>query len=163
MKLYEITEEMKAVQALVDSGDMTDEMVADTLEALSGEFEDKARAVLMVRQGILADVAGVDKELERLNKLKTAYNNDAERLVDYLKTNMLRLEKDKVDLGIFKLTLRKPIKKLAEVDESKVPDQFFQIIPEQKKLDKRALLAAVKAVETDCAELTDSERSLQVR
>lgn len=163
MKLYEITEEMKAVQALVDRGDMTDEMVADTLEALSGEFEDKARAVLMVRQGILADVAGVEKELERLNKLKTACNNDAERLADYLKNNMLRLEKDKADLGIFKLTLRKPARKLGEIEEWKIPEQFFTVIPESKKLDKRALLAAVKAGETDCVELIDGERSLQIR
>ena len=76
---------------------------------------------------------------------------------------MLALDKDKADLGLFKLTLRKATDKLGTIDESKVQGQFWITIPESKKLDKKALLAYVKVNDMDGVELTKSERSLTIK
>ncbi|MDB4261572.1 siphovirus Gp157 family protein [bacterium] len=163
MKLYEITAEMRELQVMADIGELTQEMIADTLEALDCEFEKKAEAALMVRQGMLAEVAGIDSEIKRLESLKAAPAASAVRLTEYIKSNMLVLGKDKADLGLFKVTLRKATDKLGTIDEDKVPSEFWSIVPESKKIDKRALLAYAKVNDIDGVEITKSERSLTIK
>ena len=163
MKLYEITEEMRSLQALADTGELTLEMIGDTMDSLECMFEKKAEAALMVRQGMLAEVAGIDSEIERLEALKAAPMASAVRLVEYIKSNMLALNKDRANLGLFKLTLRKPTDKLGDIDEAKVPSQFWVTVPESKKIDKRALLAYAKVNEMDGVVLAKSDRSLTIK
>ncbi len=163
MKLYEITNEMRELQALADTGELTLEMIGDTMDSLECMFEKKAEAALMVRQGMLAEVAGIDNEIERLEALKAAPMASAVRLVEYIKSNMLALNKDKANLGLFKLTLRKPTKMLGWVDTPRVPDQFWVTVPESKKIDKRALLAYAKVNDIDYVDLDDSDRSLTIK
>lgn len=163
MKLYEITEEMKELQALVDSEELTAEMVADTMEAMQCEFNEKAVACLKVRQNLLADVADIDREVERLTALKKSPLNGIDRITDYLKRNMTETGQDKLDLGVFRVTLKKPTKQLGMIDETKVPADYWTVIPESKKLDKRKLLADAKENHFDFVELVDSSRALIIR
>lgn len=163
MRLFDIAEEMKGLQSLVDSGEMTANDIKDTLEGVEASFDDKCRATLKVRQALLGDVAAIDNEIARLNELKKAPQNSADRLAEYLKDTMIAVEKDKLDLGIFRVTLRKASMQLGSVDESKIPEMYFQHIPETKKLDKRALLAAVKNGDTDCVKLIEGKRGLVIK
>ncbi len=163
MKLYEITENMKGLQRLAESGELDEQTLADTMEGLDAEFKDKAKAVLQVRQSMLADVATIEKEIDRLISLKMAPNNAAERLSKYLRDGMLLTGTDKMDLGLFKVTLKKASKKLGSIDESKVNESFFTVVPETVKLDKRALLAAAKLEAIDGVELIESERALMIK
>lgn len=163
MKLYEITENMAGLQALADTEDLSPELIADTMEGLQAEFSEKAVAVLQVRASMLGEVAMIDNEIERLVSLKKTPENNAKWLTEYLKTNMLATKTDKLDLGVFKVTLRKAMKKLGEVDESKIADTYWTVVPETKKLDKRLLLKDAKDVPIDGVEIVDSERSLQIK
>lgn len=70
---------------------------------------------------------------------------------------------EKIDLGLFKLTLKKPTKQLGEIDESKINDKYFIVVPEIKKLDKRLLLSEAKLEEIDGVELVDSKRALLIK
>lgn len=163
MKLYEITENMAGLQALADTEDLSPEMIADTMEGLQAEFSEKATAVLQVRASMLGEVAMIDNEIERLVSLKKTPENNANRLTEYLKANMLATKTDKLDLGIFKVTLRKASKKLGEIDESKISNTYWTIIPSTKKLDKRLLLAAAKEAPIDGVEIIDSERAISIK
>jgi len=163
MKLYEITDDMREIQALVESGELTQEMVADTMEGLEGQFNDKARATLKVRQAMLGDIASIDLELERLTNLKKSLKGNVEWLMEYIKNNMLISGNDKLDLGIFKVTLRKSTEQLGEVDESKLDEKYFSVIPESRKLDKKALLKDAKVSSINGVKLTESKRSLTIK
>jgi len=164
MKLYEITNDMRELQALVDSEELTPEMIADTMEALDIQFKDKALAALKVRQHLLAEAAEIDKEIARLASLKAVPENNANRITEYIKNNMLALEADKLDLGLFKVTLKKASKKLGQIDEATIPSIYWTIVPETKKLDKRMLLKAAKDSDgLEGVELIDSERALTIK
>ena len=76
---------------------------------------------------------------------------------------MLLLGKDKADLGIFKLTLKKASLKLGSIDESKVPDSCLVYVPASEKIDKRMLLTMVKQEPIEGIELVESERSLIIK
>ena len=163
MKLYEMSAHMREITELVEKGEVTQEMVADTMEGLSGQFEDKARATLKVRQGMLGDIGSIDMEIDRLNKMKKSLEGSCEWLTEYLKNNMLLTGQDKIDLGIFRITLRQPTVCLESVDESKVSDNFFATIPASKKLDKRRLLTEAKQGDIDGVVLGMSKRSLVIK
>ena len=163
MKLYEITESMAGLQSLADTEELTPEMIADTMEGLQAEFSEKATAILQVRQRMMGEVAMIDVEIERLQALKKTPSNNADKLSEYLKANMLATETDKLELGLFKVTLKKAGVKLGEVREEFVPSEFFTVIPATQKLDRRALLAAAKAHHVDGVLLVDAERGLVIK
>lgn len=163
VRLYEITDDIKHLTSLAESGELTLEQIADTLEDLESSFSDKAEAVIKVRQEMLSRVATIDNEIERLTNLRKSPGTNADRLEEYLKSSMIALGKDKMVLGLFAVTLRKSSKKLDKVDESKLPGRFFETIPASKKLDKRALLNAAKLEDIDGVTLGDSKRSLTIR
>jgi hypothetical protein len=161
--LYELTGELKQLQAMADCGEMDAQTLADTMEAIDAEFNQKAQAVLCVRASMLAEVAGIESEIERLQKLKQQPAKQAENLTDYLKASMLKLEMDKVKTPLFNVTLRKASKKLGDIDESKLDDKYFKEVPATRKLDKRALLADAKLNPIDGAEVIYGERSLTIK
>lgn len=163
MKLYEISEQFKSIQAMFDNGDIDAETLKDTLEDIESEFEDKARNCLMMARDIESTSDGIKKEIDRLKSLQKQVDSNAEWLLDYIKFNMEVTKQDKLDLGLFKVTLRAPTKAVSVIDESKIPAEFFRVIPESKQVDKVALSAALKLHAVEGAELIDGKRSLLIK
>ncbi len=163
MKLYDIAQEYNQLLHLVDAGELTAEMVKDTLESINAEFDAKALNCMMVVAQLDSDSEGIGKQIDRLKALQKSIDNSRENLVEYVKEQMLAIDKDKLDLGLFKLTLRKATVQLGEIDEAKVPAKFWVTIPESKRLDRAALLAVRKIEEIDGVELGESKRSLQIK
>ena len=162
-KLYELTGEMLEINAMLDCGDLTYEELKDQIEATTAQYEDKCRAVLMMRQNALKEADGIQAEIDRLTALQAAPKRDADWLESYLKDSMIALEKDKLDLGIFKVTLRKATVQLGDIDESKVPADYFELIPATTKLDKRKLLADAKLRPIEGVTLGESKRGLTIK
>ena len=163
MKLYEITGNMRELQAMVDSGEMTLEMINDTMSGLEISFDLKVEACLRVRQELMGDAVKAQAEIDRLTTLKGSAQKEAEKLTEYVKSNMQLLKLGKVNAGLFKASLRTPSKKIGDVDESKIPSKFFTIVPESRKLDKRALLSAAKNKPIDGVQLIDGNVNLIVK
>jgi len=163
MKLYEITNDMRELSNLAESGELTHDDIADTMEGLNLEFEDKARNVLKVRAQMLSNVAGLDVEIDRLTKLKKSQTNSVDQLTSYLKQNMIALGKDRLALGIFKVTLRQASVMLGTVDETKIPDYFWTEIPASRKYDRASLLKSVKDHPIEGIELVDASRGLTIK
>lgn len=163
MKLYDIRNDYLGLLALAEDGELTHDAIADTVEALDHEFEDKARNCMMVVKHLEGQAEVAKKEYERLKALSDSYAKQSDSLKDYVRLNMQALEKDKMDLGIFKLTLKKPTMTAEVLDESKVPGDYFTVVPETKKLDKRALLSDLKNGPVEGAELKEGKRALLVK
>ena len=161
--LYELTNELNGLNYLVDNGDLTVDDVADTVEALNLEFEDKVKGCLMARQNLVGKCAAIESELSRLTALAKSKNNQIDSISEYIKSNMIETGTNKLDLGIFVVTIKKASKKLGDIDEDKIPSRYFKVIPESKKLDKRALLSDAKKEDIEGVELADSERGMTIK
>jgi len=68
------------------------------------------------------------------------------------------------------LTLRNPGEGIVsdhviytKVDESKLDEKYFSVIPESRKLDKKALLKDAKVSSINGVKLTESKRSLTIK
>lgn len=164
--LYEMTEDIRYLQALVDFGELTQDEITEAMEniqILDDDFNGKVETALKVRQELLGRAATIDKEIKRLQALKTAPANNAQRIADYIKENMLLTKKDKLDLGLFKVTLGKASKKLGLIDEEHVPDMYWTIVPATRTLNKALLLTDTKKYKYHFVELDDTKRALIIK
>jgi len=161
--LYKITDELRELQAMCDADYLCADDIEDTMVSLKWEFDKKIEACLQVRQSQLNEVINIDAEIERLTKLKKVPQGNAEWLGHYIKNNMVSRKLDKLDAGLFKLTLRKPTRKLGELNEALIPATYFIEVPATRKLDKRKLLSDAKTFDVLGATVIDSERSLTIK
>ena len=163
MKLYEIANEYQGLIDLVDSGELTQDDIADTLEAVNATFDDKVRACMMIRQDMITQSERLMKEVLRIESLADKLKNDSTSMLDYVKSCMIKMDKSKMDLGLFKLTLKNGSPKLGNIDESKIAKKYWIDVPATQKIDKRMLLSDAKLNPIDGVEIVESDRALMVK
>jgi len=163
MKLYEISEQFRSLQLLFDDEMIDAQSFSDTLESIEADFVDKARNCVMMQRELEMRLSAIKAEKNRLSNLERAQNAAVDRIEEYLRHNMEVTKHDKLDFGIFSLTLKKASLKLPnEINESDLPSEYFKVIPESKSLDKVALLSAVKAGKVNI-ELVEGKRALLIK
>lgn len=88
--LHEISSRyLEAMNALTEPGaEVPDDVIADTMEALGGELEDKAVNVAKYIKNLEAEAEAIGKAVEGMGKRIKAINDKAERLRSYLKAHM---------------------------------------------------------------------------
>lgn len=164
MKLYEIANQYQHVLQLAEAGELDEQTAKDTLESISGEFSDKARNCMMIVRQLESDGAGIKSEIDRLKSLLEQNSKSVESLKDYIKSGMESVGSDKLDLGIFKLTLKAPTKAVDVADASLIPSDYWRVIPETKAVDK-ALISTMLKMGKDIpgAKLVDGKRALLIK
>ena len=84
MNLFELTEEYMQLLEMAEDPDVDPEVLADTMEGLTGEIEDKADGYAYVIDSINADVETIDKEIKRLQARKKMLTGNADRIKQHL-------------------------------------------------------------------------------
>lgn len=164
MKLYEIRDQYLGLLDLADDQAWSPEIIADTLEGINAEFDDKARNCLMLVKHLEHQASAAKAEVDRLKSIQSQAEKQAEGIKEYVRTNMESIGRDRLDLGLFKVTLRAPTKVANVIDEVQIPNRFWRVIPETLQLDKRSLLDALKAGEqVEGAALADGKRALLIK
>lgn len=159
-----LTEEIAAVQAMVDDPDMPEEAIRDTLEALEMGFDKKAEAVQSVRMDLEAEADIFDKEIKRLQARKKERQNKADRLKAYLRDSMIAAKKDTVKAPLFTISLVKGRAVLNIHDEEKVPDEYRCWPTDRPPVDKALVQATLVGGGTvPGAEMGETAKSLRVR
>ena len=145
MTLYEMTEQARALYDLLQEGEIDEQTLADTLEAIGAD--QKVDSYCKIIRQYEADIEGIKMELERLREKKRIAENAVLRLKDGLYAFMEAQHTEKVDTGLFKASLGES-KAVEVIDPSKVPLEFREVMPD--KIDKfavRKLLMEGKTVD----------------
>ena len=142
MKLYEITGAMKEVEGMLDEG-VPIEQIQETLDGLKDDFEEKAKACLMVLSNLDGEITAVKNEEVRLSKRRKSKENQVVALENYLLYNMQELNHGKIDNGIKCASIRKGAPILVVENEDEIPVEYKKINT-SVSIDKRELLAALK-------------------
>ena len=159
--LYELTEAHKELVALADTD--SDIAIQDTLEAVEGEFEEKAKSLMIVVNGMGSDVDSINTEIKRLQERKKIIQNRQESLRDYLRHNMQESGIKKIECPLFTITLAngRDIVQIDNIDE--IPTDFVEIETNLKP-DKKTLLAALKSGEViPGVSLVKSQSSVRIK
>ena len=115
MKLYEIANEYLALVEAIENEEIPEEAVADTLEAITAEIEDKADNIACLMKSLNAEALAIREEEKRLAKRRQAKERVAERCKEYLSDMLQKVGIDKVETTRNKITFRKS--EAVEVDE----------------------------------------------
>lgn len=105
--LYEINQTYKAFLDQIASSDIPEEAIADTLEALDGEFDDKADNIACYIKSLLSDAQAIKAEEDALAERREAKKHKADSLQNYLYQQFKLRGKDKLETPRNVLKIRK--------------------------------------------------------
>lgn len=154
--LYQMAEPIRQLMA---DEEIPLEHKIDTIYLLSDDFKEKAQKVAAYIREVEAEATAYDDEAKRLAERKRLKMADADRLKDYLRSNMESTGITKID-GLFKITLGKPIQ-IVEVNEATLPQQYFKVSVSPDKTELAKLLKQGATIQG--ATLTDGKSKLIIK
>ena len=108
MKLYELTNDYQQLLAMLDEeNDFPPEAIADTLESISAEIEDKADNIACMLKSIDADITAIKAEETHLAERRKAKQNAYDRIKAYLSDELQKAGISKLETARSKITFRK--------------------------------------------------------
>jgi hypothetical protein len=158
--LYQLVRYQHELAALADSGEVPAEQVADTLDALDGDIQEKAVQVAAFTRNLDATAAAVREAAKAMLSRADRIEKRAESIRAYLLFNMQAAGVTKVESTWFTLSVRKNPPSVVIDDEAALPEQFImQPPPPAPRPDRDAIKRAIKAGEdVPGARLTQTER-----
>lgn len=158
-KLYELTTDLKSIL----SEDFDEQTLKDTLEAVGGEFNDKAISIIKLAENLNGDTSVIDAEIKRLQARKSAITNKQKQLREYLIYNMQESGISKVECPLFTASLRKGVEKVVIDNEMLIPDEYAQI-EVVTKINKTEIKKQLKAgAEIPGARLERGETTILIK
>lgn len=155
MKLYELANDYISLMEAIDNGEIPEEAIEDTLEAITAGFEEKADSIACLLKNIEAEIAAIKTEEDRLAKRRKAKENTHERMKQYLSSTLQRMGVDKLETPRNKITFLK--------SEKVVCDDTFIAWAMEKRDDlltypvPKANLTAIKEAIKGGAEIVGAE------
>ncbi len=161
--LYEITEDHKELLKLADENEDMAQAVADTMELIEGDFNDKAISLIHVVNNMGDDVEIIKNEIKRLTDRKKVIENKQKSMKDYLKINMESSGIKKITCPIFTITLKAGRDTVNIDDIEKIPADYLDIKTTMTPM-KREILADLKeGIEIEGASIIKSMSSILIK
>ena len=147
MNLYDIADNIRVLADMVnqEGGDMDEQTIADTLEALEGDLSHKADQIGKLVKMLDRQADMCELEVARLGDRSSKLRKRSESVTSYLHACMRVADVKKVENSLFNIAIRKT-PDVIELDEELLPKRWF-IERTTERPDKRGILAAVKAGE----------------
>ena len=141
MNLYELaTEYQSALDFLTDpANDIDDQTIADTLESLDGDLEEKILNVARFVVSIEHQSDGIAEVIKRQQQRKKSLESKADWLRNYINNNLQRTAKTKVVSPDIAVSLAKLPASVHIIDESQIPADFWR-----EKIERSVDKAAIK-------------------
>lgn len=140
MKLYELTQNY--VQLLEMAESMDEEMFRDTLQAIEEALEDKVENTAKFIRCLEADIEAIKAEEKRLADRRKSLENKVANTKAFLQEQLEAAGLDKVKRPTITVTIQNNPPSVEIADESLIPPDFR--IPQPDKIDKKAILSALK-------------------
>ena len=163
MHLYDITEQHKELLKLADESEDMAQAVADTMEAIDGEFNDKAISLIHVVNNMGADVTTLDDEIKRLTARKKTIVNKQESMKEYLRINMTETGINKISCPLFTITLAAGRDIVQVDDEDKIPTDYLDIKTVVRPMKAEILKMLKSGITIDGVSLVKSKSSIRIK
>ena len=164
LTLYAIADNFLADIRKMEEADLDDQTFADTLEAISGDLEEKAKAVAMFARNLEASAEAIKQAEKQMADRRNALENKADKVRQYLLDNMLKTGISKIECPYFSLSIRKNPPAVEIIQQDMIPIEYYDIPPmPAPQLNKNRLKDDLKnGVIVDGAKLTQGH-SLQIK
>jgi hypothetical protein len=140
LKLYELSQNYIQLLELVDSLD--EETFKDTLSSLEEAIEDKVENVAKLVRCLDVDIEAIKSEEKRLADKRKALENKVTSVKSYVQHEMEVAGLNKVKRPTVTVSIQANPPSVDVMDESLIPSIYM--VPQPSKIDKRAILTALK-------------------
>ena len=158
--MYNLTDDYKNVLAMAEDENIDPQAIADTLEAIVGEIEDKAQNCEIIKQELIAERDKLKREIDRLSARAAAIDDNIDSITNSIYNAMMLTGNKKFRTELFSFAIVKNPPKLVIDDPKKIPAKY--LIPQEPKINNAAIKADIKDAPCKWAHLEQSER-LDVR
>lgn len=131
--LYQLSEEYQELMSMALDPDVDPEALADTLEGIEGEIENKADGYAKVMRNLDADASAIKEEIARLTERKKRIEANVDRMKKSLETAMRLTGKTKFKTSLFSFNIAKNPASLKIDNPDRIPAEF--LIPQDPKID----------------------------
>lgn len=107
MTLYSLTVQMQEILDMAESGEFDEELIANTLEGVEGEIEDKLDSYGVIVNELQDDIEKLDKEIKRLTAKKKTITGSIDYLKKMVMYTMGQMDKKKVKGERFTWSIQK--------------------------------------------------------
>jgi hypothetical protein len=146
LALYEIAHEHRAALEKLADLDLDEQTLADTLESIGGELQTKATNTAMVIRNLEATAAAIKDAEAQMKARRTAYENRAARVRDYLLANMMVAGVQKIECPLFKLAVRENPPAVEIFEPALIPLDYMVVPPIPDAVpDKKGIALVLKA------------------
>lgn len=143
--LYALTNDILAATEQLMDMDAAPEVIRDTLESISGDFEQKAANVVAFSRDLDYKAAARKAEAERMLETAKREEKRAKELRAYVLDCMKATNIQKVNHAWFTLSIAKNPASVVIDDESLIPkDYFTDPVPPLPAVDKKLIAQAIK-------------------
>lgn len=126
MRMYELTEMYKGLQFALENEEVTPEEVADTFAAINDAITVKVDALSAIYLEAQGDEVKIDREIERLRKLKERAGRTKERVANIAANFLTTMGKDKAKGDQFTFKRRKFPPRVVVADERLLPKEYIK-------------------------------------
>lgn len=161
--LYEITENLRGLSSIDAEDEGMALAIRDTMQAVQGEFDEKAKAVAAVILNMDSDAEAIQAEIDRLTARKKAIANRQDGIKNYLRENMEACGISKITHPLFSITLAKGREIVIIDNPSVIPDELMYVKTEMRPEKAEILRLLKEGKEVPGAHIERSQSSIRIK
>lgn len=142
MKLYELSEQYSAALSELTDADLPAEVIADTLEGLQGDVEEKSKNVAYFIGNLEAEAAAIEAAAKQMLARAKSIKTKAANAKDYLLHNMQRCEISEISCPHFVIKVKQCPPSVVVAEGAAIPDEYMRP-PKAPEPDKTKLKNAI--------------------
>lgn len=161
--LYELTEEMMALSEMMEDSETDEQVLLDTIEGVSGEYDAKIENYCKLIKNLDAESKALKEESKRLSARQKTIDGNISRLKAFMLESMRQVGKTEAG-GLLKAKIAKnggmlPLK--VNVQPEELPEEYRRTVYET---DNEAIRKALdEGKELDFAEYGERGESLRIK
>lgn len=161
--LFHIQQEYLQLAAILeDNGGEITEGIEDQLAINQGQLQVKGVNYAMVVRQLSGEADLIDKEIERLTKLKKSKENTVTRLKETLKSAMEMYQIQSIKGDLISISLRNNAASVVIEDEAKLPKKFIKKKTTEVP-DKTAIKQAIESGVSVKGAYLKASKSIQIK
>jgi hypothetical protein len=123
--LYQIAGDFLAIANKLEDSDLPPEVIADTLESVSGDLQEKATNVAKFSQNLRSTAAAIREAAKAQVERAKAIERKAEQIEKYIKDNMERCGMVKIECPYFTIAIKNNPPMVVIDDEKALGIEYF--------------------------------------
>jgi hypothetical protein len=163
LTLYHLVDEyvaaLQTLESLQESGQLSSEVVADTLEGMAGSLEVKSNNVIGYALSLEAEAAAIKAAIEPMLARAKALEKKSAWMREYVFNAMERTGINEIKSPHYVIKVRENPASVIIDNEAGIPADCWRVIPERREPDKSAIKEKIKNGEiVEYAHLSKSKR-----